>query len=145
MADTANTERGTQQGFNICNSTTEGQSSMCQTAFINAIDGKQGLRVFVSAAHLRTDWCVWAPPKPNSVIGDTEGEEVAWCTKKGHGTRLIPEGAITGVQLIKTPGYIQVVGFLDQTKINIAADDGGGELDPHGADLVSDLGVFRCW
>lgn len=29
-----------------------------------------------------------------------------------------------------------IVGFLDQTKVNLAADDYGGELDPHGADEV---------
>lgn len=38
---------------------------------------------------------------------------------------------------MKTADYVQVVGFIDQTKINLAADDFGGELDPHGADLVS--------
>ncbi|KAG2035008.1 hypothetical protein BDR03DRAFT_963434 [Suillus americanus] len=111
--------RGPQVGYNICNSTTENQSSMCQTSFVNHID----------------DFCLWAPPQPNSTIGDTEGQEVAWCTKPGHGTRLIPAGALQGVQLIKTPNYIQIAGFIDQTQINIAADDYGGELDPHGADL----------
>jgi hypothetical protein len=51
---------------------------------------------------------------------------------------------------MKTPDYVQVVGFIDQTKINLQADDSGGELgrrehiisrvlglisskDPHGA------------
>ncbi|KAG1852720.1 hypothetical protein F4604DRAFT_1805206 [Suillus subluteus] len=111
--------RGPQVGYNICNSTTENQSSMCQTSFVNHID----------------DFCLWAPPQPNSTIGDTEGQEVAWCTKPGHGTRLIPAGALQGVQLIKTPNYIQIAGFIDQTQINIAASDFGGELDPHGADL----------
>ncbi|KAH7884250.1 hypothetical protein F5I97DRAFT_1968367 [Phlebopus sp. FC_14] len=111
--------RGPQVGYNICNSTTENQESMCQTSFVNHID----------------DFCLWAPPKPNSTIGDTEGQEVAWCTKPGHGTRLIPSGALTGVQLIKTPNYIQLAGYIDQTQINLAADDYGGELDPHGADL----------
>jgi len=91
---------------------------VCQTSMVNHID----------------DFCLWAPPKPNSTIGDTEGQEVAWCTKQ-HGTRLIPDGALTGVQYIKTPNYIQIVGFIDQTKINMAAGDYGGELDPHGADL----------
>ena len=38
---------------------------------------------------------------------------------------------------MRTPDYVQVVGFIDQTKINMAASDFGGELDPHGADLVS--------
>ncbi|KAI0819304.1 hypothetical protein BC628DRAFT_1285628, partial [Trametes gibbosa] len=119
QADPDNGVRGTQQGYNMCNSTTEGANSLCQTAFVNYLD----------------DFCLWAPPKPDSTIGDTEGEEVAWCTKKGRGTRLIPAGALTGVQYMKTPGYIQVVGFIDQTKINLAEGDGGGELDPHGADL----------
>lgn len=61
---------------------------------------------------------------------------IAWCTKPGHGTRLIPAGALTGVQYVKSPDYVQVVGFIDQTKINILAGDYGGEMDPHGADLV---------
>ena len=61
---------------------------------------------------------------------------VAWCSKSGHGTRLIPAGAITGVQFLKTPDYIQIVGFIDQTKVNITVGDYGGEMDPHGADLV---------
>ncbi|KAG1819904.1 hypothetical protein EV424DRAFT_1403970 [Suillus variegatus] len=111
--------RGPQTGYNICNSTTENQNSLCQTSFVNHID----------------DFCLWAPPQPNSTIGDTEGQEVAWCTKPGHGTRLIPAGALQGVQLIKTPNYIQIAGFIDQTQVNIAANDYGGELDPHGADL----------
>lgn len=38
---------------------------------------------------------------------------------------------------MRTPDYVQVVGFIDQTQINLQADDTGGELDPHGADLVS--------
>ncbi|TFK49785.1 hypothetical protein OE88DRAFT_1662447 [Heliocybe sulcata] len=119
QVDPANGVRGPQQGYNMCNSTTENQQSMCQTAFVSHID----------------DFCLWAPPTPNQTIGDTEGEEVAWCTKKGHGSRLIPEGALQGVQYLKTPDYIQIVGFIDQSKINIASDDFGGELDPHGADL----------
>lgn len=62
---------------------------------------------------------------------------VAWCTKPGHGTRLIPDGLLTGLQFLKTPDYIQVVGFMsDQTLINLALGDYGGEMDPHGADLV---------
>jgi hypothetical protein len=60
---------------------------------------------------------------------------VAWCTKPGRGTRLIPNGALRGVQFMKTPDYVQVVGFVDQQKINIQTEDWGGEMDPHGADL----------
>ncbi|KAI4524472.1 hypothetical protein K525DRAFT_235622 [Schizophyllum commune Loenen D] len=111
--------RGTQFGYNLCNSTTEGQDSLCQTSFLNNLD----------------DFCLWAPSKKDSLIADTEGEEVAWCTKAGRGTRLIPEGALTGVQFMRTSAYVQVIGFIDQTKINIQEGDYGGELDPHGADL----------
>jgi len=111
--------RGVQLGYNRCNSTTENQSSLCQTAIFNDI----------------SDFCLWAPPKPNSTVGDSEGEMVAWCTKPGHGTRLIPHDALQGVQFMRTPDYIQVVGFIDQTKINMADGDYGGELDPHGADF----------
>jgi hypothetical protein len=119
QTDTDDLLRGVQFGYNQCNSTTEGQKSLCQTSFLNSLD----------------DFCLWAPPEPNSLIADTEGEEVAWCTKPGRGTRLIPAGTLTGVQFMRTPDYIQVVGFMDQTKINIQKGDYGGELDPHGADL----------
>lgn len=119
QADADNLIRGTQYGYNYCDDSTEGQDSKCQTSFLNYLD----------------DFCLWAPPEPNSVIGDTEGETVAWCTKPGRGTRLIPEGALTGVQFMKTPEYVQVVGFVDQTKLNIEKADYGGEMDPHGADL----------
>jgi hypothetical protein len=60
---------------------------------------------------------------------------VAWCTKPGRGTRLIPEYALQGVQFIKTPNYVQVAGYIRQDLINIASADYGGEMDPHGADL----------
>ncbi|CAE6507233.1 unnamed protein product [Rhizoctonia solani] len=111
-------ERGAQYGYNVCNSTTESQTSLCQTAMINSID----------------DFCLWGPPEPNSLIGNTEGEAVAWCTKPGRGTRLIPAGALTGVQFMKTRSYVQVVGHIRQSAINLAANDDGGEMDPHGAD-----------
>ncbi|KAJ7627608.1 hypothetical protein DFH06DRAFT_1103249 [Mycena polygramma] len=111
--------RGIQTGYNECNTTTEGPDSFCQTAFVNALD----------------DFCFWAPPKPNSSIADSEGEEVAWCTKPGRGTRLIPPNALQGVQFMRTDAYVQVVGFIDQMKINMMSDDPGGELDPHGADF----------
>jgi len=111
--------RGPQTGYNICNSTTQNQESECQTSFVNHID----------------DFCLWAPATPNSTIADTEGQEVAWCTKSGHGTRVIPEGALQAVQYLRTPDYIQITGYFDQTQLNMAAGDYGGELDPHGADL----------
>ncbi|TFY57510.1 hypothetical protein EVG20_g8518 [Dentipellis fragilis] len=117
--DTDTGGRGPQAGYNQCNSTTEGASSQCQTSFVSTID----------------DFCLWAPATPDSTIADTEGEEVAWCTRKGHGTRIIPEGALQGVQYIKTANYIQIAGFIDQTLLNMQGGDFGGELDPHGQDL----------
>lgn len=110
--------RGEQAGYNICNSTTEGPTSMCQTAMINSLD----------------DFCFWAPPELGKEVGEIEGEMVAWCTQPGRGTRIIPDGTITGVQFTKAPDYIQVVGFMNQTMINILPGDLGGEMDPHGAD-----------
>lgn len=61
---------------------------------------------------------------------------MAWCSKAGHGTRVMPDGTLTGVQLTRTPDYIQVVGFMNQTKIDMVHGDAGGEMDPHGADQV---------
>jgi len=57
---------------------------------------------------------------------------------------MIPEGALKGVQFMRTPDYVQVVGFVDQTKINIKKGDGGGEMDPHGADLVCAFTFILC-
>ena len=69
---------------------------------------------------------------------------IAWCTQPGHGTRVMPDGTITGVQFTRSPDYVQVVGFMDQTKINMVAGDGGGEMDPHGADAVSFVLLSKC-
>ena len=47
-----------------------------------------------------------------------------------------PAGALQGAQFMRTSDYIQVVGFIDQTKTNLRPDGTGGEVDPHGADLL---------
>lgn len=59
---------------------------------------------------------------------------MSWCIKPGYGTRLIPDGTITGAHFVQTPDYVQVTGVGNLTLINIPAGDEGGELDPHGAD-----------
>jgi hypothetical protein len=46
-----------------------------------------------------------------------------------------PQNHLIIVHSLETPDYIQVTGTGDLTKINIAAGDGGGELDPHGGEL----------
>jgi hypothetical protein len=112
--------RGPQSGYNICNSTTEGPNSECQTMFVNSID----------------DFCLWGSPTANGVIGNVEAAVVAYCTKPGHGTRVMPAGTLKGVQFMRTSGYIQVTGQFNQAGIGLDPTDGGGELDPHGADLA---------
>ena len=77
-----------------------------------------------------------------AAIGDAEGDVVAYCRKPGHGTRLMPEGAITGMQLLFDGEAYMMTGLIDQTKINIQAGDFGGELDSGGQDGVSGP---VCW
>ena len=75
-----------------------------------------------------SDFCLWSSPKQNDTIGESEAYEVAWCARTGHGTRIIPDGALLGVQHITTSDYVMIVGFIDQTQVNIAASDFGGEV-----------------
>ncbi|TFY68109.1 hypothetical protein EVJ58_g1204 [Rhodofomes roseus] len=108
-----------QYGTNQCGIQSS-QNSLCQNAYLNSVD----------------DFCVFAPPYSgsNATIGDTERVEVSWCLRDGYGTRLIPDGTITGAHFVQTPDYIQITGVGDLTKLNIPVGDDGGELDPHGAD-----------
>lgn len=105
------TEQG-QSGTNDCG-TANSQTSMCQNIYINSI----------------TDFCLFAPPNGGEVA-TFEAVEVSYCTKAGRGTRLIPEGTITGAHFVQTRHYVQVTGNGDFTKIGISANDQGGELDP---------------
>ena len=56
----------------------------------------------------------------------------------------MPEGTITGAQLVKTSNYVMITGLIQQTNINIADGDFGGELDPGGQDLVRKLQLTGC-
>lgn len=114
--DLPQTSQAEQYGTNRCG-TTSSQNSTCQTAWINSAQ----------------DFCLWAPPTLGE-IGVTEREEVAYCTKSGRGTRLMPPGTLLGVHFVQTPDYVQVTGVGDFTKINIKKGDSGGELDNRGAD-----------
>ncbi|KWU41160.1 carbohydrate-binding module family 13 protein [Rhodotorula sp. JG-1b] len=96
-----------QYGYNDCGKHGDSPSAKCQT--------------------------LYAPPK-KATIGDSESYEVSWCTKAGHGARLIPAGALKSAHFIKTDRYIQITGTGDFTKMKIVPGDQGGELDPHGAD-----------
>lgn len=117
-ADSGDGPRGTQQGYNLCNSSTLGPTSRCQTGFLNSL----------------SDFCLWGALTPNSTVADEEEEMVAYCTTDKYGTRVLPPGALQGVQFIQTPDYVEIVGYIDQTALNLQASDYGGEEDPHGAD-----------
>ncbi|KAH8923407.1 hypothetical protein BT69DRAFT_161671 [Atractiella rhizophila] len=117
----AQTEEG-QAGTNRCEEWGESsQDSLCQNAYINSLE----------------DFCIWGPPYSdgvNATIGTIERVAVAYCTRPGYGTRLIPDGTILGAHFIQTENYVQITGVGDFTKIGIPAGDSGGEMDPHGAD-----------
>lgn len=34
--------------------------------------------------------------------------EVAYCTQAGYGTRVLPDGTLTGAHFVQTPDYVQV-------------------------------------
>ncbi|BEJ12253.1 hypothetical protein CspHIS471_0207130 [Cutaneotrichosporon sp. HIS471] len=107
--------RGPQTGYNRCNSTTEGPNALCQTAVFNSIE----------------DFCFWGAPGTNQTIGDVEAEVISFCSRAGHGGRIFPPGTFKGLQFMRTPGYIQLVGVFDQTSVGLNSADTGGELDPH--------------
>ncbi|GAA5969475.1 hypothetical protein JCM11641_008127 [Rhodosporidiobolus odoratus] len=114
--------RGPQVGYNQCNETTKGDGSMCQTLIANNA----------------SDFCLWGSSltEGQDTIGDIEAATVAYCTSDTHGARLLKAGAITGLQVLHAQYYTQWTGYLDQTALHLTADDSGGELDPHGADLL---------
>ncbi|BGP15855.1 hypothetical protein JCM10213_005659 [Rhodosporidiobolus nylandii] len=114
--------RGPQSGYNICNSTTVGADSRCQTLIANNA----------------SDFCLWGSPTlaANGTIGDDEAAVVAYCTNDKWGSRVIPANIITGLQVMHTSAYIQFTGHINLTGLNLLENDTGGELDPHGADLA---------
>ena len=71
--------------------------------FINTIEGMYSIypsSKFGSSNSLPRsveDFCLWGSPTPDGVIGNIEAVVVAYCTKPGHGTRLIPPGTLTAV------------------------------------------------
>jgi hypothetical protein len=91
---------------------------------------------FLRRTEFGSDFCFFAPQTPDSLIADTEGEEVAYCVKKGHGARGVPPGTFTGLQILNNPNYVQIVGLINQQQVNIKAGDFGGELDSGGQDEV---------
>ena len=73
---------------------------------------------------------MWSSGTPDDTVGASEAREVAWCTKPGHGTRIIPPGTITGAQWLYAKSYVMVVGFLNQANVNLdPTDEGGGKFE----------------
>lgn len=107
-----------QTGTNACGKYgASSPKSLCQNIFVNSAN----------------DFCLFGPPSKNKTVGDSEQIMVAYCTQSGYGTRLIPDGTLTGVHFLRTNSFVQVTGRGNMTKIHIREGDEGGELDPHGA------------
>ncbi|KAA1097363.1 hypothetical protein PGT21_004174 [Puccinia graminis f. sp. tritici] len=99
-----------QTGYNQCGNKAD-KNSQCQNLYINSAE----------------DFCVFAPPRVLPV-GEAERIAVAYCSKYGHGTRLIPPGTFKTLHYVRTPHYIQITSIGDFTKLNVPANDEGGEL-----------------
>ncbi|KAH7098768.1 hypothetical protein BKA62DRAFT_660338 [Auriculariales sp. MPI-PUGE-AT-0066] len=110
--------RGAQTGYNNCTGRPTADDALCQTIVVNSV----------------ADFCFFAPPSLMEV-GNAEHETVAYCTQPTHGARLVPAGTFTAVQFIRSKSYVEITGFLDQTKVNIPKGDYGGELDSGAQDL----------
>lgn len=96
--------RGPQSGYNVCNSTTEGADSQCQTLVANTLVYTISCDAYYTLLIIfkQSDFCIWGSPIANGQIGDVEAATVAYCTQPGHGTRLIPAGSITAAQVCLT-------------------------------------------
>ncbi|KAH9816727.1 hypothetical protein DFH28DRAFT_186992 [Melampsora americana] len=103
-------------GYNQCG-TKASPDSKCQNMYLRSSE----------------DFCLFGP-HDLSGVSETEREAVSYCTKDGHGTRLIPPGTFESVHFVHTPHYVQITGRGNFTKINVKAGDDGGELDAAGYD-----------
>lgn len=152
--------RGPQFGFNQCNSTTEGPESNCQTLVMNSLVrrfdkipcGQKAYRLnrMTSASGVGpSQTASWAISRPErlSTAPRRAGAAVS-CL-------LVPSLVLTYVfffgiiisawtatltarnaQFIRTSAYIQITGRLNQEGVGLDHSDTGGELDPHGQDLL---------
>jgi hypothetical protein len=48
-------------------------------------------------SHCVVDFCLWGSPIKDGLIGNVEAATVAYCSKPGHGTRVMPAGTLTAV------------------------------------------------
>lgn len=128
--------QGHQTGYNQCG-TTARPDSKCQNLFIYSAE----------------NFCFFAPAT-QMPVGTAERDVVAYCSKDGYGTRLIPPNTFKSLHYIRTPHYVQITGLGDFTKVNVPPKDEGGEMDPSGADghgnpagglVFGEKGQFDRW
>jgi hypothetical protein len=101
-------------------------SAALSTAAVVRLDAAKRARFF-------SEYVPWALRCGSAARAGTEGEEITWCTKKGHGECGIAPNTILGIQVLRNPNYVQFVAFIKQENIQTCV---GGELDRWGQDLV---------
>ncbi|KAG0149503.1 hypothetical protein CROQUDRAFT_39787 [Cronartium quercuum f. sp. fusiforme G11] len=117
-------------GYNRCG-TKSSPDSKCQNVYIRSAE----------------DFCLFAP-HDLSGVSETERTAVAYCTKDGYGTRLIPSDTFESVHF----HYVQITGRGNFSKINVLQNDDGGELgiyDLHGNPIsgvvIGQQNQFERW
>ncbi|KAI9355458.1 hypothetical protein BD770DRAFT_346366 [Pilaira anomala] len=87
----------------------------------------------LTAVNSQEDFCLFLPPQPGLNIRETENDSIPFCTKKDTVPKAseFPEGFITTAHFLKSDDYVQVTGFFDRSKYNLAATDVGGQYDNH--------------
>ncbi|KAI7859084.1 hypothetical protein BDC45DRAFT_422261, partial [Circinella umbellata] len=80
------------------------------------------------------DFCLFLPPEPGLEVAPYETEGIPFCHSANEvpGAQQFSEGFITTAHYTKNSTYVQVTGYLDRTKYNLQANDGGGQYDNHG-------------
>lgn len=129
----------------------------CSTSSVFCVEGSADRQTAAeggsASVHItdHKDFCVFGPAELGESLAGSEGKLVSWCTKPQNGERQIPEGALTGVTVVKTDQWVQVSGVSvglplakclaevtklidsgDLTKLNIASHDPGAQLDSAG-------------
>ncbi|KNE96843.1 hypothetical protein PSTG_09826 [Puccinia striiformis f. sp. tritici PST-78] len=99
-----------QYGYNQCGAGAS-PNSKCQNVYIKSA----------------MDFCLFGPPML-ARVSETERDAVSYCTQPTHGARLIPPGTFSSLHYVSTPHYVQITGRGNFTKINVPANDDGGEM-----------------
>jgi hypothetical protein len=114
-----------QFGTNACGNVSN-PSSVCQTAWIKLHPSHRFFFPFTVLMQIfldsnLDDFCLWGPSNNTKPVENTAPDMVAWCLQGSHGARIIPDGTLTGAHFVYAPGYAQVTGIGDMTKLNVLA------------------------